>query len=398
LNPAEINPSRLALIGGGVALTYGDLAAHVRAAPSPDARLVAHPTLDAILALHTLIARRVPALLLHPRLTAGDTPPPAAAVPDGTLAVVYTSGTTGRARGAILSRAAFAAAAELSARNLGWRDDDRWLLALPFAHIGGLSILVRALLAGRTVVLGGPEVVARDRVTLMSLVPAQAARLLEAGWDPPAHVRAILLGGAAASPALLARAADRGWPILTTYGLTEACSQVATQRPGSVNRGDLGCGPPLIDARIIDGEIQVRGPTLLDGYLDGPAARDGDGWLATGDRGRLDAAGNLHVDGRRDDLIVSGGENVDPLEVERALEEHQAVAAACVVGVPDPTWGQIVAAAVVARAQRGADLRSHLDSRLARHKHPRRVVWLDAIPTTPTGKPDRRALRRALAT
>jgi len=261
-----------------------------------------------------------------------------------------------------------------------------------------LSLIVRALLARRAVVLGELADAARDGVTLLSLVPAQVARLLDDGWAPPAQVRAILVGGAAASPALLARAADRGWPVLTTYGLTEACSQVATQAPGTVNRGQLGSGRPLVPLRIVDGEIQLRGATLLDRFVDAPAPFDAERWLPTGDRGFLDDAGNLHVLGRRDDVIITGGENVDPLEVEQALEAHPAIAAACVVGAPEETWGQLVVAILVARGAPPSDVEvaAHLETRLARWKRPRRVVWVAELPRTGSGKVDRAAARRRL--
>jgi O-succinylbenzoic acid--CoA ligase len=149
---------------------------------------------------------------------------------------------------------------------------------------------------------------------------------------------------------------------------------------------------------VVDERIQVRGPTLLDGYLDGPAPIDAAGWLSTGDRGRLDDAGRLHVLGREGDVIVSGGAKVDPTEVEAALEAHPAVAAACVFGSPDETWGMIVTAAIVSRPRRAppalGELRPFLEARLAPYKLPRRLVTVEAIPLTPSGKPDRRALTR----
>ncbi len=451
---ADDAPDHPALVAAGDTLTYAELAGLARGViarlrdegldRAPLLALVATNEPGTIVVLHALLALGVPVLVIHPRLTPGerkaligrhepaclldagwaepggnrapdgeDAPdPPALPDDDRPLAILSTSGTTGRPRSVVLSRRAFAASATASAANLGWRDDDRWLLRLPVAHVGGLSVVTRCLLARRTVVLsddadarGLTETIDGQRITLLSLVPTLLGRLLdlEPTWDPPARVRAILLGGAAASPALLTRAADRGWPVLTTYGLTEACSQVTTQDYGTVNRGQLGSGRPLAGTEIRiaeDDEIQVRGPTLLTGY----AGEDGaleepfvdDDWFPTGDRGRLDADGNLHVLGRRTDRIVTGGENVDPLEVERALERMPGVKQATVFGVADDEWGAVVCAAVV--PGQGFDreaVAAALRRDLAPFKRPRRLAVLDALPTNANGKVDRTAAARA---
>jgi len=464
---AREQPERIALVVTGRPISWSALAAKatrvlrrlrdrgVRAGQERPVALVAPADSASVTLIHALIATAVPVHLLHPRLTGverrrlldrvdpafeigdreraellegvagadpgavGDDAPggdPGAAIDappadERTLAVVYTSGTTGSPKGVILSRRAFAAAAAASAANLGWRDDDRWLLDLPVAHVGGLSIVTRCLLARTTVVLPdrGEEGVARtiatverDRVTLLSLVPTQLRRLLGArpAWDPPEHVRAILVGGAPAPTPLLEQAADRAWPVLPTYGLTECCSQVATQRPDTNNRGGLGAGPPLpgMQVRIRDGEIQVRSAALFTGYLPPPSDAPflDDGWFATGDRGELDAEGNLHPRGRLDDVIVSGGENVDPLEVELALESQDGVREACVFGVPDEEWGERVVAAVVPESGASLDeslLLSGLRARLAGFKVPRSISAVAEIPVNRTGKPDRSVLR-----
>lgn len=433
-------PDRLALITDDDALTFAELADHVRAL-IPDLRtrglegdrpvpLVAANDLPTAVTIHAHMAMGTPMLLLHPRLTARERqaliqaaevaapnqPPSQDDV--RTLAIVHTSGSSGTPKGVVLSRRAFAASAAASAANLGWEEADRWLLPLPLAHVGGLSILTRCLLARRPAVLAPSpepralmEAVRRHRVTLMSLVPTVLTRLLD--LDPPApppdHLRAVLLGGAAASPALLRRAADAGWPVLTTYGLTEACSQVTTQRLGTINRGEAGSGPPLpgIELRIGDDDaIHVRGPTLFSGYV--PAGDDpflDDGWFPTGDHGRLDAHDNLHVLGRRGDRIVTGGENVDPVEVEQALERLPGVREACVFGVADEEWGEVVCAALVVEEERagpeGAALESAvrtLRDRLAPFKLPRRLAVVESLPKNPTGKLDRPEAARLAAT
>ncbi len=359
--------------------------------------VVGHLDVTTLVTLLAAIAARLPVVLVHPRWTErerhaalDDLPelPPASVV-------VFTSGSTGRPRGAVLSQRALMASAQASAENLGWRADDRWLLSLSPAHVGGLSILTRCLLARRPVVLGSGDVVdtlGRARVTLVSWVPAQLARLLDThpGWRAPPHLRAALLGGAPTPAALRVRARERGLRVLSSYGLTEACSQVTTERePGDSS------GPPLpgIEVRIREGRIQVRGPTLLSGYVDGGSPVAADGWLTTSDLGRFDASGNLHVLGRADDVIVSGGENVHPLEVEAVLEADPLVREACVFGIEDATWGQRVAAALVLAP--GADPDAIvMRAELAPFKRPRQLFVLDALAHTDSGKLDRRGTAR----
>ncbi len=355
--------------------------------------------------LYACFERRSPAVLVgrkdaEPRALerAGGVRGPQAAM------VVFTSGSSGTPKGAVLSRRALIASAEASAANLGWRDDDRWLACLPLFHIGGASILSRALIARRAVVLApdgsfDPDVVGRllvdAKVTLASLVPTMLARLLDAGVAPPASLRAVLLGGAAAPAPLLERAAAAGWPVLTTYGSSETASQIATARPGRAATAADGSGSPLPGVQLHlgdDGRIRVRGPMLMDRYLPPhPTPIDRDGWLTTADRGYVDDAGNLHVTGRADDTIVSGGENVDPREVEVVLEGMPGVRAACVFGVADPVWGQVVAAALVperdAEPHIAESLRAHLDGA----RRPRRICFVDQLELGPTGKVDRRA-------
>ncbi|MDZ7651956.1 MAG: AMP-binding protein [Burkholderiaceae bacterium] len=204
--------------------------------------LIGSNTLDTAITLYALLEARVPALLLHPKLTAAErqaeidaTARAAPALPADAAAILYTSGTTGRARGAVLTRAALIASAQANAANLGWQDDDVWLAAMPVARVGGLSILTRSLIARCAVALAPafnaallPQWIDTQRVTILSVVPTMLSLLLDAHpqWTPLPHLRVILLGGAAASPRLLARAAERKLPIVITYGCTETCSQV----------------------------------------------------------------------------------------------------------------------------------------------------------------------------
>jgi o-succinylbenzoate---CoA ligase len=338
---------------------------------------------------------------------------------DDPFAIIHTSGTSGRPKGAVLTYGNIFYSAMASAYRLGHLPDDCWLCVLPLYHVGGLSIIMRAVLHGVTVDLHPRfDVEAVNRaldtqpITLISLVPTMLHRLLESRCRWPDSLRLILLGGAAAPPELLARCREVGLPVATTYGLTEAASQVATMLPDDVNRKPGSVGRPLLftSVKIIDehgepaapgeyGEIVVSGPTVMQGYFNDPEAtarvlRNGE--LHTGDIGYLDDDGDLFVVQRRSDLIVSGGENVYPAEVEQAIRAHPAVVDACVVGLDDEDWGQRVAAAVIVAdgaALTEAELIAFCRERLAGYKLPRRVLLVDALPQTASGKVSHAAVK-----
>jgi O-succinylbenzoic acid--CoA ligase len=326
--------------------------------------------------------------------------------------VIYTSGTTGRPKGAVLTHGNHWWSALGSALNLGLREDDRWLAVLPLFHVGGLSILLRSAIYGIPAVVhesfdaGAANRAIDEGATIVSVVATMLQRMLdERGERPyPAHFRCALLGGGPAPRPLLELAARRGVPVVQTYGLTETASQVATLAPEDALPKLGSAGKPLfptelrIDAPDADGlgEILVRGPTVTPGYLDQPAPTTHDGWLQTGDLGRLDGDGYLYVVDRRDDLIVSGGENVYPAEVEAALMEHPAVREAGVYGVPDEEWGEAVAAAVALRIGATAtdeELRAFVRQRLGGYKVPRAIRFVEALPRNAAGKLLRRELR-----
>jgi len=308
---------------------------------------------------------------------------------------MHTSGTSAAAKPVDLTFGNLLWSALGSAAALGLDPAERWLCALPLAHVGGLSIPVRSAIYGTTCVLherfdaaAVAHAIAREGITLVSLVPTMLARLLDAGLERPAALRCALLGGGPVAPALLERAAAAGIPVAQTYGLTEACSQVTTSAPGE----GATAGVALVPTRVRiapDGEILVAGPTVA------PAALAGDGWLHTGDLGARDDRGRLTVTGRLADTIVTGGENVAPAEVEAVLLAHPDVADAAVRGRPDPEWGEAVVATVVARDGRApsADaLRAHCADRLARFKVPKEIEFAPSLPRTESGKLLRRAL------
>jgi O-succinylbenzoic acid--CoA ligase len=307
---------------------------------------------------------------------------------DAVAAVIHTSGTTSMPRPIELTYGNFLWSALGSAVALDRDPHERWLCALPVSHVGGLSILVRSAIYATTAVVHerfDTDLVLRalgeQDITLVSLVATTLARLLDAGLERPPALRCALTGGGPVPEALIARAYEAGVPVSTTYGLTEACSQVT-----------IG-GPPLFCTRVRiapGSEIMVSGPTVA------PASRDPDGWLHTGDLGSLDERGFLQVTGRVADTIVSGGENVAPAEVEGVLESHPDVLEAAVLGRSDPTWGEAVAAIVVPRTGselRADALREHCAARLARYKVPKQIDFAAApLPRTQSGKLLRREL------
>jgi O-succinylbenzoic acid--CoA ligase len=317
--------------------------------------------------------------------------------------VFYTSGTGGHPKGVILTWANFEAAAGASAQLLEHDSQDTWLAVLPVYHIGGFSILVRSARQGGAVILDSFDprrAVAQlrsGRVSLVSMVPTMLDRVLAVDRGPFPGLRAVLLGGGPIPAALLTRAATGHVPVLPSYGLTEAASQVATVPLANALAGHRAAQPVAgMEVRVVDeesrdlppderGRIQIRGAAVSPGYLHEPARPVGS-WFTTGDLGVLDGEGNLTVLGRADDVIITGGENVHPVEVEAVIEEHPDVAAALVYGVQDAKWGQVVVADVVGSEVSEGDLDLFLRSRLAGYKIPRRWRFVAAIPLNALGK------------
>lgn len=305
--------------------------------------------------------------------------------------VLFTSGTTGSPKAARLGPAAVQAAVAGHVAALGLGVADRWWLPLPLDHVGGAMGVLRALASGCSLVLPERFDAGADLAgaTGASVVPTMLARMCDGGRPWPPGLRMLLTGGGPLAPALVARSAALGLAPAETYGLTEMGSMVTLD------------GRPIPGARLRleDGRILVGGAMRFDGYeRGGVLAEPAPDWHPTGDLGELDADGRLRVIGRVAELIVSGGENVAAPEVEAALEAHPAVVEAGVVGLPDPQWGEVVAAAVVLRgACPEAELEAHLAPRLAGFKRPRRWCFVAALPRTHTGKLRRGALRALFA-
>jgi O-succinylbenzoic acid--CoA ligase len=326
-------------------------------------------------------------ILVDAPLAAPEADVPARGAPSDSdvWVVLHTSGTTAAPKPVALTYGNFRASAAAAASNLPLTPDDRWLCVMPLFHVGGLSILTRSAFAGSSAIVHERfdadavcESLESGEATVVSLVATMLGRLRAAGLSRAPALRAALVGGGPVPRDLLDWGAEIGLPLLQTYGMTETCSQIATAAAGSSAARPL----PGVEVQIgFDSEILVRGPMVSAGAL---AA---DGWLHTGDRGRLDSEGFLHVEGRIKDTIVTGGENVAAAEVEEALVSHPAVADAAVVGRPDPEWGEAVTAFVVLDAEASDEsIVAHARERLAGYKVPRAIVRVEELPRTASGK------------
>ena len=313
------------------------------------------------------------------------------------LTRVLTSGTSGEPKPVHLTGANHLWSALASGLNLGVQPEDRWLCCLPLNHVGGLTILLRSAVYGTAAIIHDgfdtdrvAGVLSSSGASIVSLVATQLVRLLdaEAALKRP---RLILVGGGPVPADVLAEALERGAPVVQTYGLTEACSQVCTLAPSEARTHAGSAGKPLlgIEVRIDGGEILVRGPNVA------PTALAADGWLHTSDVGRVDEENYLWVEGRVAELIVSGGENVRPARVEAALREDPDVADVAVAGREDREWGEVVIAYVVAAPGHAPDaerLLARARRTLDRHEVPKRIELVEQLPRTPSGKLQRRLL------
>lgn len=371
------------------------------------------PKIESIVHALALWERKQTIIFVHPRwvqkerdqlledlrdigFRSGEAGPPAPrGDPDSNLkdvaAVFYTSGSTGRPKAVLHTRRSIEASCKSVNRRLEATANDRWLCALPIAHVGGFAVVMRAWLTKAELIAGTEKDL--PEATIASLVPTMLHRLLDAGFEreKAPELRAILLGGASTSSGLLARAKRRGLNAITTYGMTETFGGVALD----------GLAIDEVELRIDEhGTIEVRGPMLMRGYAGAPPL-DQHQFFDTEDLGRFDENQRLTVLSRRTEMIISGGENVYPAEVETALEQHAYVDRACVFGVPDEEWGHVVCAVIVPAegappdpAVLGADLRAHLSRVLAPFKRPRRFAITRALPETPQGKLDRAKARK----
>lgn len=341
---------------------------------------------------------------------------------DDICTVMYTSGTTGYPKGVLQTYGNHWWSAIGSALNLGLTEEDCWLCSVPLFHISGYSILMRSFIYGMKMVLmeGFNEIAAiqmikKEKVTIMSVVSTMLARIEAELKDEnlPSRFRCMLLGGGPASRTLLESCRIKEIPVYQTYGMTETSSQIVTLSPeysmmklGSAGKVLFPSQLKIIGAEGVEaapgeaGEIKLKGPNVTKGYLNRKketAEKLQNGWLATGDIGYLDEEGFLYVLDRRSDLIISGGENIYPAEIEGVLVSHKHIEDAGVIGMKDDQWGEVPVAFVKKNGEISSEeLREFCLERLAKYKVPKKIFFIEEIPRNASKKILRRELRGLL--
>lgn len=332
--------------------------------------------------------------------------------------MMFTSGTTGNPKGVIHTYGNHWASAIGSMLNLGLNKDDKWLLTLPIFHVGGLSILLRSVIYGMTVFLMEKydsnqfyETIMEKKITIISLVTLMLKQFLKkVGKTPlPNHVRCFLLGGGSVPEPILKQVAEKQIPLFQSYGMTETSSQIVTLSADYAFEKLGSAGKPLFQAALKIwnqneegiGEIVVKGPMVMKGYVNNEQANESsfeDGWFKTGDLGYLDEDNFLYVVDRRTDLIISGGENIYPSEIENVILGVEGIVEVAVIGRKDETWGQVPVAFVVRSCSDVSQqmIDEHIKTKLASFKLPKKMYFVQSLPRNASNKIMRHKLKDLL--
>lgn len=409
---AHSDPDRLCLVAPDGSLTYSDVVERVRERASVlsgrigSDQIVTVPVAVDVESIVDLLATQFAGGVPLPFV--GKSPEVSLTHATGAAICVATSGSGGTPKIVPLTYENIVSSVRASRERLGNDSRDRWLLCLPLSHVGGLSIVWRSLEAGGVIAVTPfdptGEMIEVLKPTITSMVPTMVHRLLENNPSAIASVGTVLVGGAALAPSIWSRASSSGVRLVPTYGMTEAGSQIATlstsderQEPGLVGRVLTGFTVTIVDAVGAEvatgstGRIAVEGPAMFTGYLGHrPAPKP----FITGDLGRITAEGDLYVEGRHDDIVVTGGENVSTGHVTDVIGSIEGVRDVCVVSLEDQEWGSIIAAMVVSD-RRIDSLKTMVEASLSRRERPKRWLASDEIPKLSTDKHDVLAVRAA---
>lgn len=335
-----------------------------------------------------------------------------------TAVIIFTSGSSGKPKGVILSFNNLLRSAEIGNSFLEHTNSDRWLASLPFYHIGGFSIITRALYFGASIIIPASlknedvlQSLQKFKPTLASFVGTQMERLIDSDVKPGKELRHILLGGGFINNSLIVKSLKSGWKISKVYGSSETSSFVTALSTIELKKKINSAGKPLPGNKIIicdenkielprniAGEIVVKSDSVTQGYINNTEETKKKlikGFYYTGDSGYLDDDGYLFVQARRTDLIISGGENINPAEIESEIYKYNGIKECCVIGIEDNSWGHLVAAAIVSNKERfvTGDLLRFLKMSLAGYKIPKIILRVEAIPKNELGKIDKEKLK-----
>lgn len=331
---------------------------------------------------------------------------------DKTALILFTSGSSGKPKAVMLSFDNLIQSALIGNKVLNHTTEDKWMASLPFYHIGGFSIIFRALLFGAAIIIPDSlsnqdlsDSIKKNRPTLVSLVSNQLKKIIDEDFTPPKELRTVLLGGGFSDKELILKAIEKGWKIAKVYSSTETSSFVSFINSEEVKRKPDASGKAVSPNKIIiteEGEIAVKSPAIMQGYFQNEiesSLKLKDGFYFTGDTGYIDEEGYLFVEAKRDDLIISGGENINPVEVENAILSNQKVKEACVVGISDKQWGQALTAVIVLNENNflnEKELKDYLKIKLAPFKVPKRIFFVKFLPKSALGKVQRDEVKKLI--